>query len=342
MKYLYEKRMTPSSIHMSSNIIRWMQNIEPIQFEAIGPGLDIKDEEYNKKVQMGYQDEWDETHDALLSQSIPDDLEEISPDRLSERMGEIMEDMFSPMDNVAPGLVEEPRRHVMFTSSFDRPRMTFWSKEDTVLVPNPSISGNVFIITNNKDVGRDVRDRFIDNIREKVEHLDLHGVEDIEISKGNDYAKQVITESSTVSAVSEGEPDEFEESVRDDLLPITESILCSCEINFGEHSPNPEYDILLPLAPNAIINVEVKDYSGRDERPAEDDIIDDPLNQARLLDINHIFSIAKEIDDELRQNFERSVELRDDIEIVHEDDVHEKVRQYIQDETLEDLVWSSS
>jgi hypothetical protein len=316
-----------------------MQTIEPIQFEAQGPGIEVKSDDYTKKIQFSYDQEWDDTHDSLLSQSIPDDLEEISPETIGERMTEVFEDVFDPIENIAPEILDTPRRNYMFSPEMNRPRMTLWSKEDAIIVPNPSKSGNLFIITSNKDVGRDVRERLINNIMEKAQHLNIYGVEDIKIAKGSDYAKQIITTSDNVSDLTEEDPDEFEESVKNDLLAVTESILCSCLVDFGEHATNPEYDILLPLTSDDIINIEVKDYSGRDDRPTENEIISTPLNQARLLNINHVFSIAKGIDDELRQNFERSVELRDDIEIVSEKDVTEKVRQYIQTEILSNLVW---
>jgi hypothetical protein len=179
-------------------------------------------------------------------------------------------------------------------------------------------------------------------MRKKEQHLDLYGVENIKILQGNDYARRVIVESDSITGATERDPDKLEKSVRDRLQSVTESILCSCEIDFGEHSANPEYDILIPLNPENILNIEVKDYSGREAEPDEDDIINDPLNQAQLLDINHVFSIAKGIDTDLRQNFERSVELRDDIEIVHEEDIATKVRNYIQNEVLQNLVWSKN
>jgi hypothetical protein len=316
-----------------------MQNIEPIQFEAKGPGLEIKNEDYDKKIQYGYgPGEWDETHDSLLSQSLPDNLNEVSPETVQERMDDIFDDMFEPIKSIAPGVVEPPDRRYVFLQNINRPKMTLWHNDETVIVPIPSNSGKILIITSNKDAGRSVRKRLISNIKEKQGHLSIYGLDDVEISKGSDYASKVISESPNVTGLTEDEPNELEEQVRDRLLPVTQSVLCSCSVEFGDHSADPEYDILIPLGPDNILNVEVKDYSGRDTRPDEDEIISDPLNQSRLLDIDHVFSIAKGIDSDLRQDFERNAELRDEIDIVRAEDITARVRNYIADELLQPMV----
>jgi len=319
-----------------------MQAVDFLQFEAIGKGIEVKNDNYTKKVQFRHDEAWNDTHDSLLSQSIPDDLDEVSPQKIEKEIDNIIEDMFSQVDDLAPDLIENPRTNYYFRPRPNRPKLTFWSKDDCVIIPNPTRNGNVFIVTSNKDVGRDVRDRLTDNLLDIGQHLEIYGVEDLKITDGAEYAKQVITEIDDVTGVEEEEPDELEKSVRNDLSSITESVLCSSRINFGDHSANPEYDILLPFGPNNILNIEVKDYSGRDEQPTEDEIINDPLNQARLLNINHVFSIARGVDDEKRKRFEHSVELRDDIDIVRRENITEKVRQYIEGNLLQRLMWGYS
>lgn len=318
-----------------------MQSIEPLQFEAHGPGIDVKNDEYDQKIRYGPNQEWDDTHDSLLSQSVPDNLDEISPDTLGNKLQEIIDEVFEPVDNIAPELSKRRESQYHFIPEMGRPRMTFWANDDTVIVPNPSIDGNIFLVSSNKDRGRAVRDNFIDNLKEKESHLDLYGVDEIKIKAGTEYAKNLIINTDQVSEAEEQEADDMEDSIRNNLLSVTESILCSCRMQFGDNKENAEYDILIPLGPNNILNVEIKDYSGIEDSPEEDDIINDPLNQARLLNINHVFSIAKGIDDDLRQEFERSVQLRDDIEIVSESNITEKVRDYIQEEMVSELVWSN-
>lgn len=316
-----------------------MQAVDFLEFSAVGQGIEVKDDDYTKKVQFRYGEGWNDTHDSLLSQSIPEDLDEVSPKKIEKQIDDIIEDMFSQVEDLAPDLIENPRDNFYFRPRTNRPRLTFWSKDDCVIIPNPTRNGNVFIVTSNKDIGRDVRDRLVDNLLDIGQHLEVYGVEDLEITDGAEYAHQVITEIDGVTGVCEEEPNDLEKAVKEDLTSITETVLCSSRINFGEHSANPEYDILLPFGPDNILNIEVKDYQGRDKEPTEDEIINDPLNQARLLNINHVFSIAKGIDDEKRNNFENSVELRDDIDIIKKENVTEKVRQYIEDNLLYNLMW---
>ena len=102
---------------------------------------------------------------------------------------------------------------------------------------------------------------------------------------------------------------------------------------FGESAPNQEYDILLPLTTDSILHIEATDYSGTDDEPGFDDVVNEPRNAASLLGNDMTISIVGGASETFDQH-KGKAKLRDDVRLCSREEYIETVRLYIQDEMI--------
>jgi hypothetical protein len=305
-----------------------METVEPVKFSVEGRGFDI-DENYTPRL-TGFHSDWDDTHDFLFNNIIGDYFEEFSMRTMSERYMEVLREEVEPIQDISPTLVDivSPTDDYISPS---RPSSVLYLGEESVIVPNQSAEGIFYMISNNKNRCRSTRDDIIDDFESAVDNYVGLGLKDVNVHYGDEFSKNVLLEKENVSSVDIGECNDFEQSVYEELEPVSEAFIHNTTVNFGGYDANPECDIILPLSPTTILHIEVKDYSGNDNEPSEDDIIDRPLKRAELLDANLTVTIVKGVDPEKLGNFKSSAELRDSIEIIEKPDTVDIVTDYLEE-----------
>jgi hypothetical protein len=306
-----------------------VETIEPVKFRATSSGFDIKDS-YRARLH-GFGGGWNKTHDFLLHEAMSEYFDELSPVTLSEKyMDVIQEEEIDKISDVSPHVVDYISPEPTETLGGPPPTSTLYVASDSIVIPNQTQEGIFYILSNNKNRARKKRDDIIADFIEMEDDYEHLGMEDIELKYGSEFTVDSLSNVDNVSEVNIGEPDEFEQQVYEELEPLSEAFVNNVTIDFGDYNANPECDVIISLSPANRIYVEVKDYSGVDNAPNENDIIDTPLKKSGLLNVDLTLSVVKGVSDSKMTNFKSSAELRENIMILQKDDVLEYICDHIE------------
>lgn len=307
-----------------------MEAIEPVNFEVQGSGLDLSD--YSSRLAAPHNG-WDETHDFILHKVLIDHFNEISDLTLMEKYEKLLEEEFEAIDGIVPWLQEE-------IMSFRYPPVQSitpaYHVTDVLCVPNPYYKGTFYIISNNKNKLRDIRDRVIENLRETPDMYGPLGVEDINVYSGGEFTLQMMGDIELVKSVNRGEADDFEEQIYEEVEPISEAFVHNITITF-ESPQEPEYDIVFSLGPDSTICIEVEDHSGTDNEPEEQDIIDNPAGKSDYINASKVFTVPKGVSSERIGELRHKSELTN-VDIIERNQCSEHVLNYIDEEMLPDEI----
>lgn len=298
-----------------------METIEPIHFEIEGRGLDIDNEFPRSR-------EWNQTKLHLLDTAVSDFCDPINDNKLRKKYMKVFESELEQVTEILPnfGQTTPPGLEVPSIPG------TVYLHDNSFIVPNMNEDGIMYIISNNKNKARTLRDDVIRELKEKTEVVKGAGVDSYGIYSGDEFAKYQLESIESVSSIDFGEPDDFESEIYDVVSPISEAFVHNVTVDFNEVPQNREYDLLLLTAPETKLHISVKDYSGVDDSPTADDLIHNPRNQATLIGADMTYSVVKGVDD--LSPFLKEVELRDDINICEKQNCHDKIRKFIQDEFI--------
>lgn len=301
-----------------------MNTIEPLRFELDGSGIET-DENYQPRLS---ERTWSKTSDFIFHRAAIELCDEISPYTLQEKYSEIVESEIEPIKDVLP----LPEQHIRIgdVSSRGPGNRIFYVRGETVIVPSRRDEGVLRLVSNNKNAARDLRGKLESELRKKAEQFHGAGIRDIDISKTEEFTLQNIRHPNAEVEVETSEPDDFEEEVLDELTPLSESFVSNVEVNFKNYSLKPEFDILYASAPHKIIQIEVKDYSGTDNEPGEEDAIHRPLRRASLLNIRKTFIVLRGVDDDRMEELRENSELRNQISIVEKHEINESMQPILE------------
>lgn len=301
-----------------------MNTIEPLRFHVEGKGIET-DENYQPRLSDRV---WSETYDFLFHKAAVELCDEISPYTLQEKYSEIVESEIEPIKDVLP----LPDQQIRFgdVSSGGPGHRVFYVRGETVIVPARREEGVVRLVSNNKNAARDLRGKLKSKLESWAEKFHGAGIENIEIRTAADFTLQNIQHPNAEVEVETSDPDDFEQEVLDELTPLSESFVSNVEVNFTDYSPKPEFDILYASSPHSIIQIEVKDYSGTDDEPGENEAIHRPLRRASLLDIGRTFTVLRGVSDEKTKELKKNSELRNQISIVEKREVSESIQPILE------------
>lgn len=292
-----------------------MNTVEPLMFEFEGKGIET-DDNYQPRLSDRH---WSETSDFIFHKAATELCDEISPYTLQEKYSEIVESEIEPLKDVLP----LPEQHIRVgdISSRGPGKQVFYVRGETVIVPSRRGDGVLRLVSNNKNAARDLRGKLESELRERAEQFRGAGIENVSIKTASDFTLNNIRHQKADIDVNTGEPDDFEQEVLDELSPFSESFVSNVKVDFKNYSPCPEFDILYASSPRSIIQVEVKDYSGTNDEPGENEAIHRPLRRASLLDISRTFTVLRGVDDEKMEELKKSSELRNQVSIVEKHEI---------------------
>jgi hypothetical protein len=303
-----------------------MEAVEPVAFEVTGSGLDPKD--YVARMSNRPND-WDETHDYILHQALDKHFEELSRYSLMEELREMIDNRLDDIEGYIPGLGDNILNTFMPPI---RSGVTVYHMSDVIVVPNKAFNGYFYVVSNNKNKAREIRDLVIEDIEQAPETFGALGVEGVTTFYGGDFTLRCLQETEAVTSIEQGEMDEFEERIFDIVEPISESFIHNVKVSF-DHPQEPEYDIVFSLAPGNTLTIEVEDHSGSDNEPDQSDLIDDPSAESNYINASQAFSICKGVSSELLGQFKPKAELTN-VNIIEKDQCSDKVVENIEDEML--------
>jgi hypothetical protein len=189
-----------------------------------------------------------------------------------------------------------------------------------------------YLISTNKDKLRDIRDRILTDLEQTPETFGALGVDNITIHSGEEFTIRSLEATESVESVELGEMDEFEETIYNQLNPISEAFVTNVTVSF-EYPPQPEYDLVFSLAPGHTVTIEVEDHSGSESEPAQSDLIDDPAAESEYINASQAFSICKGVPPDSLGQFKPKAELTN-VDILEEDQANDRVLEYIQGNLL--------
>ncbi len=306
-----------------------MNTIEPLKFEIEGEG--IKTDENHRNRLSNYS--WSETADLIFHKSASELYNEVSPYTLQEKYSEIVESEIEPIKDVLP--LSERQIQVSDVRSRGSTRV-FYVRGETVIVPSRHEEGVVRIVSNNKNSARDLLGKIKSKLNGWAERFYGAGIENLDLWTGEDFTLNNIRHPNAKVGVKSEEPNDFEQQVLEELLPLSKSFITNVTVNFKNYSPNPEFDILYAASSGNLIQVEVKDYSGTDDEPGEDDAIHRPLRRASLLDIESTFTVLRGVNNNKMKELQKSSELRNQISIVEKDELNEAIQPILEQSIASD------
>jgi len=304
-----------------------MEAVEPIKIEIEGPGIDVDDSYDGCKVNG-----WGESYDYILHKVASEHFDLIDSSVYVDRMRDVLQDMLNPVSEV----IGPENIFTADTMRYPVPdHFPIYVRDDMFLFPKSEVEGAFYIISNNNNEARSIRDNIINSIEETEETFSGAGVEAINYYTKSDFTQEMILSNSDITSITTDESDEFEQEVYETVEPISEAFTHNQIVDFGDHPQNREYDVLLALTPDDIFHISVKNYAGVDDQPSSEDVISDPRDIASLLGADMTISVVKGIEDEERMaSFRREVELRNEIEICTETECISKVKEYIKNEMI--------
>lgn len=301
-----------------------MNTIEPLKFEFEGKGIETDDNYQPRLSGMA----WSETSDFIFHKAATELCDEISPYTLQEKYSEIVESEIEPIKDVLP----LPEQHLQIggVSSRGPGNRVFYLRGETVIVPSQREEGVARLVSNNKNAARDFLGKLENKLSDWAERFHGAGIEGINIRMKANFTLNNIRHPNADVEVETSEPNDFEEEVLDELTPLSQSFVSNVEIDFKNYSPRPEFDILYAASPHRIIQIEVKDYSGTDDAPGEDDAIHRPLRRASLLDIGRTFTVLRGVDEDRMAELKKNSELRNQISIVEKHEINEAIQPLLE------------
>lgn len=298
-----------------------MNTLEPLLFNWSGNGVHT-DENYVPRL----RNNWTETADFIFHQAASDLCEEIGPLTIREKFNELVESEVQPIEDV---ISTESRllRQQKIASSEGPSDPTYYFRGSTVVIPSRRVEGLVRLVSNNKNSTKDLLNKLKEKMKEAAERFHGAGVEGIEVYTEENFTNNMLeyNQQDIDIEVKSEEPGEFESQVLEELKPLSQSFTGSTRIEFKNYSPDPEFDILHASGPNSILQVEVKDFSGTNNRPGEEDVIHKPLRKASLLNITRTFSVVKGVNSGKMRSLKKSSELRSNIEIINLKELKENI-----------------
>lgn len=299
-----------------------MNTVEPMLFSWDGDGIDTDD---NYQARLSNR-AWEETSDFVFHRAAVELCDEISPYTLQEKYSEIVESEIEPIKDILP----LPERHIRMGDISSRGNRVYYVRGESVVVPSRDIDGVFRIVSNNKDAARDLRSKLKNKIIEKGEQFHGAGISNIDVFTSEDFTVKNIDHPVAELDISVDEPDTFEEQVLDELKPLSQAFVSNITVDFQDYSQCPEYDIIYALSPANLIQIEVKDYSGTDNEPGENEAIHRPLRKASLLNVNSTITVLRGVEEETMDELRKNSELRNQIEITEKERIKEIIQPYLE------------
>ena len=302
-----------------------MNAIEPVAFEIEGSEIDPS--EYQSRI-ANRRTDWSETSEFIFTKSVPNSFDELSYKTLLEDFRNLVDRKSEPLENIYKKVAQSFDVQAGFYPPGPRGADTVvFYKEDILIIPNPKHEGYFYIISNNKNYAREIREKIIESIQDRTEEYAPLGLEDIKLYTEEEFTHRAIKQSEKVDSVSTGDANEFEKTIYGVIKPISTAF--SKNVTVSLDSPQePEYDMLFALSPESILNIEVEDHSGSDSEPTENDLIDNPSGSAELLGINTIFTVVKGASDENLGKCKKAAQLRK-VDICEKEQCNQMILQYI-------------
>lgn len=299
-----------------------MNTVEPIRFNISGRGIDV-DGNYDPR--LSEIPTWSETSDFLLHQAATKFADEISRYTIREQFEELVEDEMKPVRNVLP-------QNPIGPGDISGRGMStiYYTVGDSVFLPAFHDDGVVFVVSKNKGEARTHRDQLEEELIEMAGNYHGAGIEEISTFTGPEYVKNNISHPDAALSIAQDSPDEFEEEVADKIEPLTTAHFRAVKVNFDGYSAEPEFDILVSVSPRSLIQIEVKDYSGSDNNPGEEDIVHKPLQKAQLLNIEKTYSVVKGATDEEMKQLKKEAQIRGRLEVCEKSEIAEQLMPAIQ------------
>ena len=302
-----------------------MNTVEPVLFSWDGDGINT-DDNYQSRLS---NTAWSETSDFIFHQAAADLCDEISPYTLQEKYSEIVEVEIEPIKDILP----LPDRHISMGSVSSRTNNVFYVRGETVIVPSRDIDGGFRLVSNNKNAARDLRSKIKNKLVEKGEQFHGAGVSEMNVYTSEEYTIENIGHPVANIDVSVEEPESFEEQILDELKPLSEAFVSNVTVNFETYSQCPEYDIIYALSPRDLIQIEVKDYSGTDDNPGENEAIHRPLRKASLLNINSTITVLRGVESNIMDELKKNSDLRKRIKIAEKDEIKDIIQHPLERST---------
>ena len=300
-----------------------MNTVEPLLFTWDGKGIET-DDNYQPRLSGRA---WEETSDFIFHQAAVDLCNEISPYTLQEKYSEIVESEIEPIKDVLP----VPEQSItMGDVSSGRGNRVYYVRGETVIAPSRRTEGVVRLVSNNKNAARDLRGKLSTKLEEKAEQFHGAGINGMNIYTSEEFTIENIEHPVAELEIEVEEPDDFEEQILDELKPLSESFVSNITVDFQGYSQCPEFDIIYSSSPHNLIQVEVKDYSGTDDEPGENDVLHRPLRKASLLDISRTFTVVRGVDDGRMEELKKNSELRNSIKILEKNQIKEGIRPLLE------------
>lgn len=300
-----------------------MEAVEPLGFEVRGGKLDLSN--YQRRIRSN---DWDATADFLLHEAVKDRCREIGSRTIQEEFSDFLQSKMEPLEQVSPVLSESFSPSI-FPASMGQ--TAIYISGETVVVPNPDSQGVVYVVSNNKNEARSVRDEIESNLVSASKPYDALGLEEVAVATGSKFTLNLLSMMSEVTDLEQDEPDSFEQEIADELSPISEVFANNVKVSFGDHSPNPEFDLLFGMSTEDILAVEVKDYSGTENDPSEKEIITTPSSNSGLVNADLTISVVKGAEPEELTSYKEQAELRGGVQICEKEQCAEVVKDYIED-----------
>lgn len=307
-----------------------MEAVEPVKFEIEGGTLDLP--EYSPRLNKP-NNSWDETPDFLFHKALEEDFKEISQKTIISEYNDVLDEKFTGPEQIIDELQDE------ITTYRYPPVHTFtpvYYMGGVVCIPNVSHSGIFYMVSNNKNKLRSVRDSVVEKLENSPDDYGAMGLEGVNVFYGSDFTLRSIEDVEHVDCVETGSADDFESRIYEDVEPISEAFVHNVSVEF-DSPQNPEYDILFSLSPGNTISIEVEDHSGTDSVPGEDDLIDGPSGESDYINAAKVFTVCNGVESERMGELSLKTKLKN-VDIVEKDQIADRIKNYIADKMILDGV----
>lgn len=303
-----------------------MEAIEPLRFDVSGGDLDLPN--FEPRMGRGRRNRWDSTYDFLLHQAVEERCQEVSSRSIRREFEDFLESKMEPLERISP-LLSDGFSPSMFPTSSALP--VIYAADETVVVPNSRHQGLLYVMSNNKNKARNMVDEIESSLTAAPEPYGPLGLEDVSVYRGDNFTLNSLSSINEVTDIEQTEVDPFEEEIHDELRPVSEAFINNIRVSFGDHSPNPEFDILLAISPDSVLSVEVKDYSGTEDQPSEKGIITTPASNAQLVNASLTLSVVKGVDKDVLADYKQQAELRGAVQICEKEQCLSVVKNHMEE-----------
>lgn len=304
-----------------------MDTIEPLMFSWEGDGV-TTDENYNRRFPEFV---WDITTDFVFHEAACELCEEVSPHTLQEEYAEIVDTKMESIKGIVPLSGQDyGMGNINHSQSRDR---IYYVRGDSVILPSRRSEGVARIVSNNKDAARDLKNKLASELNSISQRFHGAGINSLKVHESKDFTLKNIEHPNSEIDIETGDPGDFESQVLDELRPLSEAFVSNVLVNFINYPPNTEFDILFASGKYGLLQIEAKDYSGREENPGKEDVIHRPLRKASLLNIDQTISVVKGVDEDLLSELKRNAELREQLQIVEKEELVDAVKPLLEKTT---------